>query len=132
MIFFAGILLVVMGWAWHDTMDMLEFMAGAQQTEVGAMNWKRGLLRMWALGSLLWLGGWLFYVWESCRLVALPGGQEHREMCFTSLFDDWMSQPGYFGWWEYLRIAISGLSVPLAVLLIGCGVWWVRLGLKKL
>ena len=96
------------------------------------MNWKRGLLRMWALVSLLWVGGWLFYVWQSCSLIALPGGQERREMCTTSLFDDWMSRSGYFGWHEYLRIAISGLIVPLALLALGYAVTWIVAGFRKI
>ncbi len=95
------------------------------------MNWHRGLLRTWGAGSLLWLCGWLFYVWQSCRLVAVPGGEEHREMCFTSLFDDWMSQWGYFDRQDYLRIAISGLIVPLTLLALGYVVAWVKNGFRK-
>jgi hypothetical protein len=93
------------------------------------MNWKRGLLRTWVLGSLLWLAGWLIYVWQSCYTQEIPAslGGGRAKFCHTSLLSDWDSQPQYFGFSDYVHIVATGIA-PIACLVIGYGIWWVVQG----
>jgi hypothetical protein len=89
------------------------------------MNLKRGLLRTWVIGSATWLCGLAVFSWWSCTSVALPGPQKTlAAMCRTSLFDDWMSQPSYFGFHDYVRLAASGIAIPAVILILGLGISW--------
>jgi hypothetical protein len=90
------------------------------------MNRKRGLSRIWLLGSSLWIAGWLVFVWQSCVPQAGASPISLGLMfCRVSLFDDWMMQPRYFGFTEYGYIVGTALSLPVLCLVLGCIVWWI-------
>ena len=82
------------------------------------VNWKRRLLLAWIVASLLWLGGWLVYIKLSCGAEA----PDEPELCYTNMFSDAMSS--HFTLGDYASIALSGVAVPLAVLVIGAAIWW--------
>jgi hypothetical protein len=90
------------------------------------MNYRRGLIRAWILGSLLWATGWLAYIWQSC----IPQDDGGGVFCRTSLLDGWMAQPQFFGFSEYGIIVATGISVPMVCLLVGWGIWWVARGFR--
>lgn len=94
------------------------------------MNVKRELLRAWIVGSLLWILGWIAFIWQSCITKDIPPalGGGHAVFCRTSLLDDWMGQPRYFGVWEYTQMLFTGMGIPIVCLLIGLGVLWVIRG----
>jgi hypothetical protein len=89
------------------------------------MNWQRGLLRVWVVGSLVWFVGWIIYIAATCELKHVPGDAEGvlTTLCYTG-FSGWMTQYGSFTALDYASIAASGLSVPAAALLAGIGISW--------
>lgn len=82
-------------------------------------NWTRGLLWAWIVASLVWLVGWLIYVWKTCS----PGLE--GDTCYTSLwsaFQDRQTLPESI--WDYATIVMSGIIVPVAALILGAAVLW--------
>src|SRR5262245_5548035 len=69
------------------------------------MNWRRGLLRVWVVASLIWLAGWLWYVWATCER-----GQDNKLYCYRSVFDDWMA-PVPLTFLDYASIVATGMVV---------------------
>jgi hypothetical protein len=59
-----------------------------------ALRVARGLFRIWIVASIVWFVGWLWYLWATCTLKHVPGTpeNEYTQLCYTSLFSDWMSQ----------------------------------------
>jgi len=81
-------------------------------------DWKRRLFVAWVVASLLWLGGWLAYIRWTCGAEA----PDEPELCYTNLFSDAMSSR--FTIADYASIALSGLAIPVAVLVVGAAIWW--------
>lgn len=99
------------------------------------MNLKRGLFRLWLLGSGIWLAGWFIFIWATCELKQYPGSgdkpwEAYVQICYTG-FSSWMTQVRNFTVWDYASIVGSGLAVPVAALVIGLGVLWVKDGFKS-
>ncbi len=98
------------------------------------MNLRRGLFRIWLVGSCAWFFGWLIYIWETCQQRIIPGDSEHwkqyQTFCRISLFDDWTKQPQFFTVWDYLNLAASGLALPIAALILGLAGLWAAAGFK--
>lgn len=94
------------------------------------MNWPRGLFRLWAIASVLWVVGYIAYFWHSC----LPETGTGDYWCFTGEFDDWTEPLRYFGWRQYSYNAGWTFGVPIAGLLIGSAIYaavhWVLLGFR--
>jgi hypothetical protein len=83
---------------------------------VARVNWQRRLFWVWIVASLAWLGGWLAYVRMSC-VAEDPVGPE---WCYTNLFSSSMSND--FTIWDYLSIGLSGIAVPVALLVAGVAI----------
>ena len=71
---------------------------------------------MWILASLAWFGGWLVYVRMSC----VAEDPVEPEWCYTNLFSSSMSN--HFTIWDYVSIGLSGIAVPVAVLVAGVAI----------
>jgi len=97
------------------------------------MNLRRGLFRVWIAGSLLWIGAWFLFVWQSCipQDIPAPLGGGRAMFCRTSLLDDWMAQPRYFGLTEYSHIVGTALVLPTVCLAVACGIGWVAKGFAR-
>jgi hypothetical protein len=88
------------------------------------MSWRRGLLRLWLIGSTAWLIGWILFIRGRCH--ALPDGglmcQNDRGGILSFLGD--------FAAWTPLQLYLLGLSVPVAVLVVGSVIvalaWFLR------
>ena len=117
------------------------------------MNWRRGLLRVWAVGMVLWLAGFGYLTgggeiahaaltgFPSTPLTSYPGGSDQ---CFKDhqggrpgsnpfdCFDDMIpmrpSQHEAAIWLESL--ALVGLGPPLLTLLLGFVIAWALAGFK--
>jgi hypothetical protein len=59
-------------------------------------------------------------------LNIFPGTPEAEfvVLCYTSLFHSWMKQIHYFTFWDYASLVASGISVPIAMLILGIAVSW--------
>ena len=97
------------------------------------MNLRRGLFRVWITGSLLWMGGWLIFVWLSCdrRNIPEPLGGGHAIFCRTSLLDDWMTQTRYFDFTDYGHIVGTALGPPVAFLAAAYALGWIIRGFAR-
>lgn len=94
------------------------------------MNWKRGLFRVWAILSVVWMAGWIFHIGHSCQRVLWPGtSDEYHLMCHTD-FGEWLKRYDTFTIWDYGSILIYGVSVPLSALAIGAAICWAKNGFK--
>jgi hypothetical protein len=106
------------------------------------MKRKRGFLRLWLLISVLWAAGEFYFVWQSCSPLD-PGSSVHESapqtgkpsseeiLCRTVPFKqhyEKLAVAGSFDAEDYIRIALSALSVPLALLLVGSATTWVLRG----
>ena len=88
------------------------------------LNLRRGLLRACIFASAVWFCGWLGYVWVT-RSTLDP---EHVYY-YTTPFNEWQSSgPLSFG--NCVGIFVTGISVPIAMLILGIGVFWVVAGFK--
>ena len=75
------------------------------------MNWRRGLIRLWIVGSIAWV---LFTVWSgdlSCFVGSYP-------WCAW-----WIVSP----WWQstYLAALAKVFGTPILVLSLGAAISWV-------
>jgi hypothetical protein len=78
------------------------------------------------VASIIWLAGWLCYVWATCKPVATS----NQLYCYTNVFDDWMKQvPLMF--LDYVSIVSTGLVIPIAALVIGAGLLWAVEGFRR-
>lgn len=92
------------------------------------MSWRRGLLGLWLIGSAAWLIGWILFIRGRCH--ALPDGSL---MCQNDR-DGVLSFLGDFAAWTPIQLYLLGLSVPVAVLVVGSVIvaltwFWRRRGL---
>jgi hypothetical protein len=81
------------------------------------VNRKRRLFWAWVVASLAWFGGWLAYINKSCVAEA----PDEPEWCYTNLFSG--SMTSQFTIWDYASIVLSGLAIPVAVLIAGLAIW---------
>lgn len=84
------------------------------------MSWARGLFRLWLVASAAWLIGWVLFIRGRCH--PLPNGGmvcEHDRAGILSFM-------GAFVAWTPFQVYLLGLAVPLAVLVVGVIVTWVR------
>lgn len=75
------------------------------------VNWKRGLVRLWLLASVVWAGYWLYHLQLSCAFWFAP----------------WCESPAHVDWPNgsmALGLAILLLSGPVLLLLLGLGIIW--------
>jgi hypothetical protein len=94
------------------------------------MNVKRGLLRLWLFTSALWLISWAAYVWLS-RIEAVEDTTGQPFLAFHTDFGKGWRAASDFAFGDYLSLAAIGIIIPLAVLILGCGAWWVAAGFKS-
>jgi len=97
------------------------------------MNWRRGLLRLWVIGSLFWAGltGWLIY-------DRIASGQERaashaacmrnppRESCGPLTFDDIFTTTGLV-----YEFAIRTLPPVFLSLVLGLAILWIVAGFTR-
>jgi hypothetical protein len=91
---------------------------------------KRGLLRLWLFVSAIWLASWAAYVWGS-RLDGAEDATGERILAFHTDFGKGWTELKDFALGDYLSLAAIGIGIPLAVLILGCGVWWVAAGYTR-
>jgi hypothetical protein len=75
------------------------------------INWRRGLIRLWLLASVLWAGYWVYKLQLSCAFWFAP-------WCESPLHVDWPNQSMALG------LALILLSGPVLVLLLGLVTIW--------
>jgi hypothetical protein len=81
------------------------------------MNWKRGLLRLWLLASLVWIGFWALKLELPCALWLAP----------------WCHYPARIDWARsgtVLGLAMTFLSGPGLLLVAGFITLWVLKGFR--
>lgn len=94
------------------------------------MNLRRGLLRIWAVGSILWLIGWPAYLWESCDPVVGTASFTHPpiEICRTGL-GDWKAVDDLtLG--DYASDVGVAFALPIGALALGYAVAWAVRGFR--
>lgn len=74
-------------------------------------SWKRGLVRLWVLGSFLWAGYWLYKLQLTCAFWFAP-------WCEFPVHVDWPNNSMALG------LALVLLSGPVLALLLGLGTIW--------
>jgi len=94
------------------------------------MNVRRGLLWLWLLASTLWLISWAAYVWLS-RIEAVEDTTGQPFVAFHTDFGKGWRAASNFAPGDYLSLAAIGIGIPLAILILGCGAWWVAAGFKR-
>lgn len=77
------------------------------------MNWRRGLLRLWLVGTAVWLIGWAIFIRLTCH--TLPDG---KLMCQAAP-GGWVAGWGEFAAWSYVELLLLGLSVPAGIFVMG-------------
>jgi hypothetical protein len=102
-----------------------------------AVNVRRGLFRLWIIGSAVWFCGWLIYLRASCVHANETSLGDTKNVfdplfCPTGFFgsfdpvvNNFMTRPEQFSVFDVLNIIGSGLFVPAIVLIIGRGTLWV-------
>jgi hypothetical protein len=86
------------------------------------MNWRRGLFRLWIIGSVLWATGYVVYFWRSC------GYNQIGELWCPTGYEDWIGHLSYFGLLDYGRHAAWAVGFPIIVLVIAAAFLWVFKG----
>jgi hypothetical protein len=94
------------------------------------MNVRRGLLRLWLFASTLWFISWAAYVWLS-RIEAVEDTTGQSFVAFHTDFGKGLKAVSDLALGDYLSLAAIGIGIPLAVLILGCGAWWVAAGFKS-
>ncbi len=74
------------------------------------MNWRSGLFRLWLIGSVVWMIGWVLFIRGRCH--ALPDGALICRNDPTGA----LAFLGDFATWTPAQLYLLGLSPPLAVL----------------
>ena len=82
------------------------------------MNWKRGLYRVWIIGSIIWIGYWVWNIIVDCSFTY---ARNQPALC---------QDPRHGNWATLLSLAVVCLSGPLVVLAIGHILNWVRKGFR--
>jgi hypothetical protein len=90
-------------------------------TERGAMNWTRGLFRLWIVGTVLWVA----YIGMT---VALPAWREAHCDPSDDPFCGLGPKSQHDGVWD---LANTALDPPLVVLAIGSVMVWAFRGFRK-
>jgi hypothetical protein len=94
------------------------------------MNWKRGLLRLWAVSAVLWPALWIALKWNwiSCSLLPFAGGFEQyaESRCDFGRSHGWGWAP-FDAWMPVLGPA---LVAPPLLLLVGALVYWAFRGFR--
>jgi hypothetical protein len=97
---------------------------------VKRMRMKQRLLRLWLFMSAIWLASWGAYVWGS-RLDGAEDAAGEPILAFHTGFGDGWKELKEFAFADYLSLAAIGIGIPLAVLILGYGVWWVAAEFKR-
>ena len=77
------------------------------------MTWRRGLFRLWLVGTAAWLIGWMLFIRGRCH--PLPDGGlmcQHDRAGMLGFLGDFVS-------WTPMQVYLLGISVPVAVLIVG-------------
>jgi hypothetical protein len=98
--------------------------------ELQRMNIRHGILRLWLVMSAIWLASWGAYVWGS-RIDGAEDAHGERLLAFHTDFGKGWTELKDFGFGDYLSLTAIGIGIPLAVLMVGYGVWWVAGGFKR-
>jgi hypothetical protein len=95
------------------------------------MNWKRGLFRVWAAASLLWVALWTVLNWSGVAtslfdLSCLVSGGSSGPWCEYRLIE----AIAVYGL-EDRRFWIGLLTPPVAALLLGYTLLWIGRGFRS-
>lgn len=96
--------------------------------QISKPNWRRGLLRTWIVGSVLWLVAWAGMIWDACQV--------HR-LCWLGPFQvpglrSWLyASPDSMTAWYWAVLAIEGLAVPVLAFVLGFALLWALEGFKN-
>lgn len=80
-------------------------------------NWRRGLVRLWLLASIVWAGYWLYKLQLACAFWYAP-------WCAAPAHVDWPNQNMALG------LALVLLSGPMLLLLLGLFTAWAIRGFR--
>lgn len=84
------------------------------------MNWTRGLIRLWLLGSIAW-----------AYLVGVDEWDRASWLCRQTIAIDGGAQCGSLQFGAVLAAAVFAVATSLAVFIIGAGVVWVMRGFLR-
>lgn len=82
------------------------------------MTWPRGLFLLWLIATGAWLMGWALFIRQSCH--SRPDG---KLLCHAAP-DGWFAHLGDFSAWTYFKLFALGITVPVAVFVLGIVVVW--------
>ena len=88
------------------------------------------LLRLWLFVSAIWVASWPAYVWFS-RISGAEDTTGDQVLAFHTGFGKGWTELKDFALGDYLSLAAIGIGVPLVVLILGYGAWWVVAGFKR-
>jgi len=91
---------------------------------------RHGLLRLWLLMSAIWVASWGAYVWSS-RIDGAEDAHGERLLAFHTDFGEGWMELKDFALGDYLSLTAIGIGIPLAVLILGYGAWWVAAEFKR-
>ena len=106
---------------------------------LATMNWKRGLLRLWAVAAVLWVCV-AFYANDSLQFelleklgAVLPGATfHHHRVIFMDNDGNDISEKFYLSTWTVLyRFANLAFIPPLLLLALGYIGLWVGRGFRR-
>jgi hypothetical protein len=80
------------------------------------MNWKQGLYRAWMIGSVIWIA---YLLWELVLVCRFAYSNNQPPLC---------QDPHHGDLSTWLTLAILGIGGPLAVLVLGHVLNWIRRG----
>jgi len=92
-------------------------------------RWQR-VLRLWLFVSAIWVASWGAYVWGS-RIDGAEDATSEHILAFHTGFGNGWKELKEFALGDYLSLAAIGIGIPLAVLILGYGVWWVAAEFKR-
>ena len=95
-----------------------------------ALRVARGLFRLWVFASAVWLASWAVYVWLS-RLEATEDATGRTFVAFHTDFGKGWRELSAFTFGDYASLVTIAFGIPLAVLILGYGTWWVVVGFKR-
>jgi hypothetical protein len=93
------------------------------------VNARRGLFRLWIVGSAIWIVGWSIYVWNTCWAAA--DAKDPFVICRTSLFSGGMREVRAFNLSDYVDLAVSVFLIPVGTLVGGLIIAWIVVGFKR-
>ena len=116
--------------SWHDNTPERIIGAVSRGGTSEAVNFRRGLLRIWAVLSAFWIATWAFYIWNS-RLVFDADKTGRQIVAYHTDFGRGWKELSNFSVSDYLSVLGTGIGLPIAILGIGAATGWAIAGFRR-